>query len=242
MLFGIFKSLEEKIKDDKIKLVEKLRKSDMKTLVKEMGNNKPLSKNVARLNKPILSSDEMPSWFAYRVSDELNDSSQKAELINLLSNKDFAQYKKYILRCISSLCVNTNDYDLFDFLITELKKSDEDEEIISNVLFRLSHLRKPKSLDIEYIKYLFVNGTTFDIRYSALNALSYCEHEDLEDLLLKELRFSNQEIKEVICSILMETGTRKSIETLKAEYKRTRSDYYKQMIKRSIESINLRTQ
>ncbi len=241
MFFGIFKSLEEKIKDDKIKLVEKLRKSDMKTLVKEMGNNKPLSKNVARLNKQILNSDEMPSWFAYRVSDELNDSSQKTELINLLSNKDFSQYKKYILRCISSLCVNTNDYDLFNFLITELKKSNEDEEIITNVLLRLSHLHKPKMLDIEYIKHLFVNGT-FEIRYSALKALSYCEHEDLEDLLLKEFRFSNQEIKEVICNILMDTGTGKSIETLKAEYKRTRSDYYRHSIKRTIENINNRIQ
>ncbi len=91
----------------------------------------------------------------------------------MLSNKDFAQYRKYVLRCLSSLCVNTNDYELFDFLITELKKPNE-EENISMVLNRLTHLRKPKSLDIEYIKYLFVNGT-FENRYSALCALSKCE-------------------------------------------------------------------
>lgn len=115
MFLGLFKSLKEKIEEDKVKIVKKLKSSDIKTLVKEMGNNKPLSKNVAKLRKPILNSDESPSWFAYRVSDELNDSGRKSELINLLSNKDFIDYKKHILRCLSSLCVNTNDYELFDF-------------------------------------------------------------------------------------------------------------------------------
>lgn len=241
MFLGLFKSLKEKIEEDKVKIVKKLKSSDIKTLVKEMGNNKPLSKNVAKLRKPILNSDEMPSWFAYKVSNELNDSNQKSELINLLSNKDFIDYKKHILRCLSSLCVNTNDYELFDFLISEIKKSDEDEEIISHVLLRLEDMRKPSFLDIEYLKYLLVNGT-FENRNSALKALSNCEHKDLEDLLLKEFVFSNQEIKHVICSILMNSGTEKSLEILKTEYKRTRSDYYRQMIERTIEIINIRNE
>lgn len=53
------------------------------------------------------------------------------------------------------------------FLISEIKKSDEDEEIISHVLLRLKDMRKPSFLDIEYLKYLLVNGT-FENRYSAL--------------------------------------------------------------------------
>lgn len=40
----------------------------------------------------------------------------------------------------------------------------------------------------------------------------------------------------------MDSGTEKSLETLKTEYKRTRSDYYRQMIERTIENINMRNE
>jgi hypothetical protein len=205
-----------------------------------MDNTEPISKNVTKKQKRDMSfgSEDSPSWFAYRISDELNDSSLKAKLINLLSEKNFLQYRQYVLRCLSSLCVNTNDYELFDFLISQLKQTEE-EEIITTVLSRLNKLRKPKTLNIDYLKQLLLEGT-YQNRIDALNALSNCEHSDLEDILIQELKTSDQHTKCMICATLRSSGTIKSIEILKSEFKRTRSNDLKYFIESAIEEINER--
>lgn len=238
MLFGLFKSLDEKVKEDKERLIARLKYSDVKTLIMEMGNNNPISNNIIKKQKRDQSfgSEDLPSWFAYRISDELNDINLKPELIELLENKDFFQYKKYVLRCLSSLCVNSQDYELFDFLISELKKTDK-EEIITSVLSRLNELRKPTTLNIDYLKELLLKGT-YQNRIDALNALKNSEHKDLEEILILKFKTSDLHTKCMICATLRSTGTTKSLETLITELKRTRSNDLKYFIQSAIEEIN----
>lgn len=238
MLFGLFKSLDEKVKEDKEDLITKLKNSDAKTLIIEMGNNNPISKNIIKKQKRDQSfgSEDFPSWFAYRISDELSNINLKPELIELLKDKDFFQYKKYVLRCLSSLCVNCKDYELFDFLISELKKTDE-EEIITAVLSRLNELRKPTTLNIDYLKQLLLTGT-YQNRIDALNALKNSEHKDLEEILILKFKTSDQHTKCMICATLRSTGTIKSLETLEEEFKRTRSNDLKHFIQSAIDEIN----
>lgn len=240
MLFGLFKSLDEKVKEDKEKLISTLKHSDVKTLIIEMGNNKPISNNVIKKQKRDQSfgSEDFPSWFAYRISDELSNINLKVELTELLNDKEYSQYKKYILRCLSSLCVNCNDYDLFDFLISELKKTNK-EEVITTVLSRLNELRKPTTLNIDYLKQLLLKGT-YQNRIDALNALKNSEHKDLEEILIQKFNTTDQHTKCMICATLRSTGTTKSVEMLKAEFKRTRSNDLKYFIKSAIEEINER--
>ena len=238
MLFGLFKSLDEKVKEDKENLIVRLKNSDVKTLIKEMGNMNPISNNIIKKQKRDQSfgSEDFSSWYAYRISDELSDINLKPELIKLLKDKVFFQYKKYVLRCLSSLCVNSKDYKLFDFLISELKKTDE-EEVITTVLSRLNELRKPPSLNIDYLKQLLLTGT-YQNRIDALNALKNSEHKDLEEILILKFNTSDQHTKCMICATLRSTGTIKSLETLKAEFKRTRSKDLKYFIQNAIEEIN----
>ncbi|MFH7004130.1 HEAT repeat domain-containing protein [Flavobacterium bizetiae] len=240
MLFGLFKSLDEKVKEDKEKLISALKYSDVKTLIIEMGNDKPISNNVIKKQKRDQSfgSEDFPSWFAYRISDELRDINLKSELIELLNEKEYSQYKKYILRCLSSLCVNCNDYELFDFLISELKKTNK-EEIITTVLSRFNELRKPANLNIDYLKQLLLKGT-YQNRIDALNALKNSEHKDLEEILIEKFNTTDQHTKCMICATLRSTGTTKSLEILQAEFKRTRSNDLKYFIKSAIEEINER--
>lgn len=240
MIFGLFKSLDEKVKEDKDQLVVRLKSSDIRTLIIEMGNNKPISKNIVKKQKRDMSfgSEDSPSWFAYRVSDELNDTNLKSELINLLHDEGFDQYKKYVLRCLSSLCVNTEDYELFGFLISELKKFD-DEDFITTVLSRLDKLKKPKTVNIDYFKHLLLKGT-YQNRIDALNALKNSEDPELEEILIQKFMTTDQHTKCMICATLRSTGTIKSIEYLKTEFKRTRSNDLKYFIESAIEEINQR--
>ena len=240
MIFGLFKSLDEKVEEDKETLIAKLKTSDILTLIIEMGNNNPISKNIVKKQKRDMSfgSEDSTSWFAYRISDELNDIKLKPELLGLLNKKEFLQYKKYVLRCLSSLCVNCEDYELFDLLMIELKNN-EDEELITTVLSRLNKLKKPKSLNIDYLKNLLLKGN-YQNRIDALNALQNSEHKELEEILIQEFNISDQHTKCMICSTLRSTGTEKSLYILKAELKRTRSNDLKYFIESAIEKINER--
>lgn len=240
MLFELFKSLDKKVKEDKERLVSELKSADIKTLIIQMNNNEPISKNIVNKQKRDMSfeSEDSPSWFAYRISDELSDINQKPELIKLLTDKEFEKYKKNVLRCLTSLCVNTQDYELFDILISAIKQS-EDEETITTVLTRLGDLRKPKSLNIEFLKYLFINGT-YQNRIDALSSLENSEHPEIEELLIKEFNKSDTHTKGMICATLRTTGTEKCFEVLDEEYKRTRSNTLKNFIESAKEEINKR--
>lgn len=240
MLFGLLKNLDDKVKLDKERLMSKLKSSDIRTLILEMGNKEPISNNIIKKQNrdKSFSSEDSPSWFAYRVSDELNDKNLKSKLFELLSEQDFLKYKQYVLRCLSSLCVNTNDFELFDFLMLELQKTN-DEAIITTVLSRLDKLRKPSTLNIDYLKHLLLNGT-YQNRIDALNALENAEHSDLEDILIKEFKTSDQHTKGMISATLKTMGTKKCIDVLISEHKRTRSNNLKYFIENAIEGINKR--
>ncbi len=240
MLFGLLKSLDEKVKEEKDTLLSKLKSSDIRTLVKEMGNHEPISDNIVKKQKrdKSFSSEDFRNWFAYKISNTLNDPTLKSQLIQLLDDQDFKESKRHILRCLSSLCVNTTDYELFNFLMGELQKCN-DEGIISTVLIRLGHLRKPSTVNIDYLKNLLLNGT-YQNKISALDALANAEHSELEDILLQEFPSSDAHTKGMICATLRSTGTTKCIDILKSEHKRTRNSTLKYYIESTIEEINKR--
>jgi hypothetical protein len=240
MPFELFKSLDRKVEEDVKRLVAELKSADIRTLIVQMDNNEPISKNIVKKQQRDMSfsSSDTPSWFAYRVSDELTDKSLKPVLINLLSDKQFERYKGYVLRCLASLCVNTEDYELYDFLISAVKQIDS-EEVTTTVFSRLRDLRKPATLDIEYLKYLLVNGT-YQNRIDALTGLQNSEHSDVEELLIQEFKVSDQHTKAMICATLRTTGSEKCFEVLDSEYRRTRSNDLKYFIRSAKEEISKR--
>lgn len=237
MLFEFFKSLDKKVEEDKERFVAELKSADIRTLIIQMDNHEPISKNVVKKQKRDLSvgSEDFPSWFAYRVADQLSDINLKPELIDLLFDEEFAKYKKYVLRCLTSLCVNTQDYELFNTLISAIKETD-DEDTITSVLNRIGDLKKPKSLNIDFLKYLFVEGT-YQNRIDALSGLQNSEHSDIEDLLIKGFTTSDTHTKGMICATLRTTGSEKCFEVLDREFKRTRSNTLKYFIESAKEEI-----
>ena len=53
MLFELFKSLDKKVKEDKERLVSELKSADIKTLIIQMDNNEPISKNIVKIQKDL---------------------------------------------------------------------------------------------------------------------------------------------------------------------------------------------
>lgn len=240
MIFGIFKSLDQKIKDDQKQLINHLKSINIRSLIVEMDNNAPISKNVIKKQNKYrsFSSEDSISWFANKISKELNAPELKPQLIQLLDDKEFSKYRINTLRCLSQLCTNTNDVALFQFLLSYLEESQNENEII-NVLSRLDSIRIPETVNIDYLKHLLVNGS-LSKKTAVLKALSHCKHPDLEDLIIQEFKTGNLDLKCSICVTLRSIGTEKSFEVLLSESKRTRSNDLKHFIDSAIKNIKSR--
>ncbi len=136
------------------------------------------------------------------------------------------------------MCANTQDYELFDFLISTIKQ-DDNEDLVASVVSRLAELRKPKTLDIEFLKFLLTDGTCQN-KIAALRGLQNSEHPEIEDILIQEFKTSDHHIKGMICVTLRSTGTDKCFDVLDKEFKKTRSNTLKYFIESAKDGINKR--
>jgi hypothetical protein len=240
MIFDLFRNKEKEIEKAKQKLIYDLEHNGMKNLIRSMDCNEPYSPLIKerQLKKGNYSSEDDTSMIAYRVSDTLNEPKCKQELLQLLNDPDYQGYRKYILCCLTSLCSNTSDYDLFDFLLKQIQTED-DERIIVSILSRLDKIIKPRNKDISVIKHFLVEGTA-DTQRAAIKALSNSEDDEVEDLLLAEFKMADRHVKGLICTPLMSVATKKAIPILQMAYKQTREPFLRHQIECVLEKINNR--
>lgn len=240
MLFNLFRNKEKELEKAKTKLVYELENNGIENLVKQMGNNEVYSPIIGERREKELSwsSTDLVSWYAYRASEKLSNPEIKTRLIELLADKEYNQYRRYIFSCLANLCSNTSDYRLYDFLICNLEKED-DENIIISVLSQLETLPKPKALDMNFIKHLAKEGS-YNTQRAAIKALSLCEDDEVEDLLLEEFKISDRQIQSSICVPLRSVGTNKAIPILKDAHKKTRDYGLKGSIEYTIAEIEKR--
>lgn len=225
-LFGRKKNtpetLSERIEKDKQQLLEDLRTKGMAYLVKQMISDEdysPLLKQTRDSSIRFDSGDSV-SWYAYRQSDILNAAKDKEELLLLLESQQFSTYKKYIYRCLSCICGNTNDKALFNFLIDKINVED-DENITTAILTKLGNVKKDEGYNIEPIKILAKEGSS-DESLAAIKALSHTNDPEIEDLLLYEFKIGSSFMKGMICGPLATVATAKSVPVLKEEFKQSR--------------------
>lgn len=233
-MFNIFKrkenkenskplSLADKLEVAKQQLISDLEKNGMEFLLSKMASNDDYSDLIQERRRTIDSSysgTDSTSWYAYRQSDKLYSQDDKTELLSLLVNEKYADFKKYIYCCLSNICANTNDKELFNFLIDKLQIED-DERIKVSILSRLSNVKKDSTYNIEPIKTLVKEGTG-DESHAAIKALSNTNDPEVEDILLDEFKITSTQLKGMICGPLSTVGTLKSIPILKEAYKKTR--------------------
>jgi len=251
-MFNIFRRKESKqnIKADTLadkleiarqKLISDLEKNGMEFLVVKMGSNDEYSELILERRKIDLSykSEDSVSWYAYGQSDKLHSDEDKAELLGLLKNEEYANYKKYIFCCLASICSNTNDKELFNFLIDKIQQEDDESTRVS-ILSRLQDIKKDLGYNIEPIKTLVRDGTEGETR-AALRALSNTNDPEVEDIFLNEFKISDRHVKGTICGPLSTVGTLKSIPILKEAHKKTRDGGLRMLIENAINKIETRT-
>jgi len=239
-MFGLFGNHEKEIERAKSKLIYDLQHNGIKNLLINMDRHETYSPFIdQRRSKGSYDSEDHISMIAYRVSTTLSDPNYKQELLQLLNDSEFDAYRKYIFWCLASLCSNTNDYELFDFLLEQIE-IERDESIIVAVLSRLDKIVKPKDKDISVIKKYLVEGTA-DTQRAAIKALSNSKHEEVEDLLLNEFKIADRHVKGMICTPLFSVATTKAIPILQTAYKQTRDPFLRHQIECVLDEINKRT-
>jgi hypothetical protein len=230
-------TLADKLEIAKQKLISDLENNGMEFLISKMASSDEYSELILERRKIDMSysSEDGVSWYAYRQSDKLNSQEDKKELLELLSNEKHSNSKKYIYCCLSSICSNTNDKDLFNFLIDKVQEED-DESIRVSILSRLSDVIKDSSYNIEPIKILVKEGTS-DENHAAIKALSNTNDPEVEDIFLDEFKITSTHMKGMICGPLSTVGTLKSIPILKSEYKKTRDGFLRMAIDNAVYKI-----
>jgi len=234
-------TLADKLEIARQKLISDLEKNGMEFLVVKMGSNDEYSELILERRKIDLSykSEDSVSWYAYGQSDKLHSDEDKAELLGLLTNEEYANYKKYIFCCLASICSNTNDKELFNFLIDKIQQEDDESTRVS-ILSRLQDIKKDLGYNIEPIKTLVRDGTEGETR-AALRALSNTNDPEVEDIFLNEFKISDRHVKGTICGPLSTVGTLKSIPILKEAHKKTRDGGLRMLIENAINKIETRT-
>ena len=235
-------TLADKLEIAKQQIISDLEKNGMEFLISKMASDDEYSELILERRKTDMSygSEDSVSWYAYRQSDKLNSQEDKKELLELLANEKYTDFKKYIYCCLSSICSNTNDKDLFNYLVDKVQKED-DESVKVSILSRLRNVIKDSSYNIEPIKMLVKEGT-YDESHAAIKALSNTNDPEVEDILLDEFKITSTHMKGMICGPLSTVGTLKSIPILKEAYKKTRDSFLRMVIDDAVYKIEARDQ
>ncbi len=213
-------TLTDKLESAKHQLISELEKNGMEFLISKMASNDEYSELILERRKTDMtySSEDSISWYAYRQSDKLNSEADKSALLKLLLDEKYLEFKKYIYCCLSNICSNTNDKDLFNYLVEKIQQED-DESVRVSILSRLRNVIKDSNYNIEPIKTLVKEGTN-DESHAAIKALSNTDDPEVEDILLDEFKITSTHMKGMICGPLSTVGTLKSIPILKEVYKK----------------------
>lgn len=246
-MFNIFKSkaskqktLESRLEEAKQQLLSNLENNGMEYLVNAMASDaeySPLIEERRKLHQSWSSEDTI-SWYAYRGSEKLHSPEDKASLLKLLEDENFMGVKQHTYRCLASICSNTNDRELFNFLVGKLE-DETDEFTRTGILSRLENVVKDDSYNIEPIKFLAREGTEQESN-AAIHALSHTTDPEVPELMLAEFKMGSIHRKSMICRPLSTVGGIDCIPVLKEAYKKTRDGFFRMMIQEAVARIEAR--
>ena len=222
----------------KSKLISDLENCDIDFLVRQMMSNDIISPLLNQKRKAETSSTDEISWYAYRRAEKLNSKDDKEQLLKKLDVESDPLVKKEVYFCLSHLCKNTADKQLFNFLTDKLETVDKESK--NSILMGLREMKKDLDLNIEPVKKL-TKSKSWDVKINAIEALKYTEDKQVEDLLLMLFQDTNDSFtKGVICTSLSTLGTLKSVPVLQAALKKTRDVGLRYNLEDSIREIGVR--
>jgi hypothetical protein len=240
MFLNLFQSREKKLEQARKELIHNLESNGIRNLVQQMGCREPYSKLILDKQKKensYSSKDEIWSY-AIGVANKLESPELIEELKLLLTVQSFEEKREYVYYCLSRICVNSKNYELLSYLLTQLEK-ETSEDVIVSLLSPLDEIEKPTTINISIIKKLVMEGTQ-RIRDVAIDALAFSNDHEAEDLLLILFGRGDSHSKAMICKPLESVGTLQSITILNQAYIKTRDNFLKYSINKTLNSINKR--
>jgi hypothetical protein len=235
-----YKKVLAKLEIAKRELVAELNQKDIKFLVEKLSSDalySPLILEKREIDGTYESGDGV-SWYAYQHSNTLCDPGDKKVLLGMLIDPSYIAAKKQIYLCLSSLCANTNDRDLFNFLIEKMEEENNDSISIV-IMARMEKIKKDSTFNLAPIKTALAEGT-YHVVAAAIKALANTNDTEVESLLLSEFQIVDKHLKAMICGSLETRGTSNAIPILKKEYKKTRDVLLKSSIDQTIHAIEKR--
>jgi len=185
-----------------------------------------------------LSTDHQESTYAYIRATEFRTEIEKGQLMEKLAAETSPVTRQNIFYGLSHLCHNTNDKDLFQFLMEKVEK--EDESCRRNILMGIQDMEKGRDFNIEPLKRMAQEGSRSSY-WGAILALRNTHDPEVERILLSLFEETSDKSKRVlVCLTLKSTGTEKCIPILKEAYKKTRDNSLKWDIEEAISGIEER--
>ncbi|MGE7771398.1 HEAT repeat domain-containing protein [Viridibacillus arvi] len=154
------------------------------------------------------SSEDSPSWNAYRKAREITDISVIPFLNNLLEKSKDREIRDGIYFILGKIGENTGDERVVEILLKWLEK-ETDKYTLSSVLGRISEQKIVKECSA-ILK--FIKDERWLVRQDAIRALRGCKSSIAEEALIKIISETTDEYDLTYAnSVLFEIGTYKAI-------------------------------
>lgn len=137
------------------------------------------------------SSADTISWKAIREAEKIDDVAYIPPLMAFINMEKDINKRDRAYFILGHIAKNTGDMDAAVFLINRVGK-EKQRYVLSSLLDRISNLKKPAGTDLSPL----INATgndAWDIRQSAIKALSLAEGKEAEETLLRIIETSHSE-------------------------------------------------
>jgi hypothetical protein len=155
-------------------------------------------------------SDDSIGWHAHREAETLADAWMVDELADYLPKERDKKRRSAAYFIVGKLGLKIRNSDCASILLSHVDK-EQDKYVVSSLLNLLSKLHKTRNLDLEPV-FRLLRDERWQVRYSAIQALTHADSPDAEDKLIEVLTTANHLDDILYCQgALHETGSIKSI-------------------------------
>jgi len=230
--------LREEFENEKQRYIAELEKKDISFLLNNIDSSAYFSNLVVKKQR-VLRSYGSEDNISYYIRDQIRNLKNlefKNELISFLTQKEYSDKKDDIYWCLSSLCGNTNNKEIYYFL---MKKLDVEVNYKAQILQGLWKFHKTIDYDINPIKNIVINGKYYE-RLAAIEALNNSDHTEIHNFLLEEFKNSGDDFMLKILGVIWKTSTKETIPILEKGKRKSRNRYLRMQIEELIDNIKSR--
>ncbi len=227
--------LKREFENEKQRFTDELEKKDISFLLDNMESSEYFSNVVVEKQKVLKSygSEDFIGHYVRTQVRNLKNLEFKNKLISFLDQEEYYDKKDKIYSCLSSLCGNTNNEEIYYFLMKQLNN---EVNYKIEILQGLWKFKKTIDYDIEPIKSIIIHGEYYE-RLAAIEALRNSDHPEIHDFLLKEFKTSGDDFMLKILGVIWKTSTKETIPILEKGKRKSKDRYLRLEIEKLIDDI-----